>query len=98
LSPDREEGKFSPNNRLRRLADLEDLVISPCSTPRQWVDVSLVSVCFGPSGPVIADGKDAGSKKDVSFECGAEHFVDFQTEKDVAGKINELTEGGCHVA
>jgi Zn-dependent alcohol dehydrogenase len=44
------------------------------------------------------DGVDAGNKKDVSTECGAEHFVDFQTEKDVAGKINELTGGGCHVA
>jgi hypothetical protein len=45
-----------------------------------------------------SDGLDAGNKKDVSIECGAEHFVDFQTEKDVAGKINELTGGGCHVA
>jgi Zn-dependent alcohol dehydrogenase len=44
------------------------------------------------------DEKDAGNKKDVSTECGAEHFVDFQSEKDVAGKINELTGGGCHVA
>jgi hypothetical protein len=62
------------------------------------VAVSLVSVHFVPIVTVNADGKDAGSKKDVSVECGAEHFVDFQTEKDVAGKINELTEGGCHVA
>lgn len=41
---------------------------------------------------------DAGNKKDVSIQCGVEHFVDFQTEKDVAKKVNELTDGGCHVA
>jgi hypothetical protein len=69
--------------------------------PKPWAAESLVSVC----GLVFLlirssefDQKDAGNKKDVSLACGAEHFVDFQSEKDVAGKINELTDGGCNVA
>lgn len=42
-------------------------------------------------------GIDAGSKKDLVMESGAEHFIDHTASKDVAGDVNALTGGlGAH--
>jgi Zn-dependent alcohol dehydrogenase len=40
---------------------------------------------------------DAGSKRDLPLSLGAEHFVDYETETDVAGAVEQLTCGGAHV-
>lgn len=42
-------------------------------------------------------GVDAGSKKDLVMESGAEHFIDHTTSKSVADEVKELTGGmGAH--
>lgn len=42
-------------------------------------------------------GIDAGSKKELALESGAEHFIDFSTSKDVKEDVLKLTGGlGAH--
>lgn len=42
-------------------------------------------------------GIDAGSKKDLVLESGAEHFIDFAASEDVAKEVKGLTGGlGAH--
>lgn len=45
--------------------------------------------------PIVIDGGEA--KKKLSLEMGAEAFVDFREEKDVAAKVIEIADGiGVH--
>ena len=45
--------------------------------------------------PIAIDGGDA--KKKLCLEMGAEAFVDFTKEKDVAAKVIEIADGvGAH--
>ncbi|KAK5167338.1 uncharacterized protein LTR77_007037 [Saxophila tyrrhenica] len=45
--------------------------------------------------PIVIDGGEA--KKKLSMEMGAEAFVDFRGEKDVAAKVIEIADGvGVH--
>lgn len=42
-------------------------------------------------------GIDAGNKRDIVMESGAEHFVDFTASKDVTKEVMDLTGGiGAH--
>jgi hypothetical protein len=44
-----------------------------------------------------ANGADAGEKESVVKACGADYFVNFQAESDVAGAVNKISGGGAHV-
>ena len=45
--------------------------------------------------PIVIDGGE--SKKTLSMDSGAEHFVDFKEEKDVVAKVVEICDGlGAH--
>jgi NADPH:quinone reductase-like Zn-dependent oxidoreductase len=39
---------------------------------------------------------DSGNKRDISLKCGAEHFIDYQTE-ETTQVVKDLTDGGCHL-
>lgn len=42
-------------------------------------------------------GIDAGNKREIVMESGAEHFVDFTASKDVTKDVTDLTSGlGAH--
>ena len=44
--------------------------------------------------PIVVD---AGDKKDLCMQSGAEEFVDFTKEKDVPAKVREIADGiGAH--
>lgn len=45
--------------------------------------------------PIVIDGGD--KKRDLCTSLGAEAFIDFTKEKDVAGKVKEIADGiGAH--
>lgn len=44
--------------------------------------------------PIVVD---AGDKKELCMQSGAEEFVDFTKEKDVPAKVREIADGiGAH--
>jgi propanol-preferring alcohol dehydrogenase len=70
------------------------VVISGSGGGLGHIGVQIASRIKGYRVIAIDSGDD---KRQLSLDCGAEAFIDFRTEKDVAARVRELTGGeGAH--
>lgn len=69
------------------------IVISASSGGLGHIACQIASKAFG----MRVIGIDHGSKKELSLQSGAEHFIDYTTSKDLGADVKALTNGrGSH--